>query len=89
MLFTYLLLSAGAVVMVIPFVWMILTSLKPATELVQFSFLPQNPTLANYADVARDDYFHVIFARTFGMAILVTAICIAIGVPEAYVLSRL
>ena len=46
-------------------------------------------TLANYADVARDDYFHVIFARTFGMAILVTAICIAIGVPEAYVLSRL
>ena len=46
-------------------------------------------TLANFADVARDDYFHVIFARTFGMAILVTAICIAIGVPEAYVLSRL
>ncbi len=25
-------------------------------------------TLANYADVVRDDYFHVIFARTFGMA---------------------
>ena len=46
-------------------------------------------TLANYADVARDEYFHVIFARTFGMAVLVTLICIAIGVPEAYVLSRL
>ena len=30
MLFTYLLLSAGTVVMVTPFVWMILTSLKPA-----------------------------------------------------------
>lgn len=46
-------------------------------------------TLANYADVARDEYFHTIFARTFGMAVLVTLICIAIGVPEAYVLSRL
>lgn len=46
-------------------------------------------TVANYADIARDDYFHAIFARTFGMAILVTLICIAIGVPEAYVLSRL
>lgn len=46
-------------------------------------------TAANYFDLARDDYFHVIFARTFGMAILVTLICIAIGVPEAYVLSRL
>jgi putative spermidine/putrescine transport system permease protein len=46
-------------------------------------------TSANYAEVLSDDYFHVIFVRTFGMAFLVTLICIAIGVPEAYVLSRL
>ncbi|MEO8806448.1 MAG: ABC transporter permease [Burkholderiaceae bacterium] len=46
-------------------------------------------TAANYLDIAKDDYFHVIFARTFGMAVMVTALCIAIGVPEAYVLSRL
>ena len=46
-------------------------------------------TGANYAEIFRDDYFHAIFARTFGMAILVTALCIAIGVPEAYVLTRL
>ena len=46
-------------------------------------------TVANFADIAKDDYFHTIFARTFGMALLVTALCIAIGVPEAYVLSRL
>lgn len=49
----------------------------------------QQITLANFSDMARDDYFHAIFARTFGMAFLVTLICIAIGVPEAYVLSRL
>ena len=46
-------------------------------------------TLANYAEVARDEYFHVIFLLTIGMAFMVTLICIAIGVPEAYVLSRL
>lgn len=46
-------------------------------------------TFANYADIFRDDYFHIIFARTFGMAILVTLLCIVIGVPEAYVLTRL
>jgi len=46
-------------------------------------------TAANYADIARDEYFHAIFARTFGMALLVTALCVLIGVPEAYVLSRL
>ena len=31
--------------MATPFIWMILTSLKPATELVEFAFLPHNPTL--------------------------------------------
>jgi putative spermidine/putrescine transport system permease protein len=46
-------------------------------------------TSANYTEILGDDYFHVIFIRTFGMAFLVTLICIAIGVPEAYVLSRL
>ncbi len=46
-------------------------------------------TLANYADVLGDSYFHKIFARTFGLGLLVTAICVLIGVPEAYVLSRL
>jgi putative spermidine/putrescine transport system permease protein len=59
-----------------------------------YPFLPgggvgEQMTIANYADVTRDDYFQVIFVRTFGLAILVTLICIAIGVPEAYVLSRL
>lgn len=46
-------------------------------------------TIENYVALAQDDYFHVIFVRTFGMAFIVTAICITIGVPEAYVLSRL
>ncbi|MGZ5869716.1 MAG: ABC transporter permease [Croceibacterium sp.] len=59
-----------------------------------YPFLPaggvgEQMTLANYADVLRDEYFHAIFARTFAMAILVTLVCIVIGVPEAYVLSRL
>jgi putative spermidine/putrescine transport system permease protein len=46
-------------------------------------------TYGNYVEVLRDDYFHSIFARTFGMAVIVTGVCILIGVPEAYVLSRL
>lgn len=46
-------------------------------------------TLTNYAEIARDSYFQEIFVRTFGMAFMVTVICIVVGVPEAYVLSRL
>jgi putative spermidine/putrescine transport system permease protein len=49
---------------------------------VAFSF-------ANYIDVLSDSYFHRIFARTFGVALLVTLVCVAIGVPEAYVLNRM
>jgi putative spermidine/putrescine transport system permease protein len=59
-----------------------------------FAFLPgggvgEQITFANYADIASDGYFHTIFARTFGMSVMVTLICIVLGVPEAYVLSRL
>ncbi len=46
-------------------------------------------TAQNYIEVITDSYFQKIFARTFGLALLVTVICVLIGVPEAYVLSRL
>lgn len=46
-------------------------------------------TLYNYDQIVSDSYYLEIFARTFGMAGLVTLVCILIGVPEAYVLSRL
>lgn len=46
-------------------------------------------TIANYVEVVSDSYFQKIFARTFGLALLVTFICVLIGVPEAYVLSKL
>ncbi len=46
-------------------------------------------TLSNYWEVLSDDYFHEIFARTFGLALLVTLICVLIGTPEAYILSRM
>lgn len=84
-------LTAPGVLMALAFVAL---PLVITLSLSLYPFLPgggvgDQMTIANYADVARDDYFHVIFARTFGMAVLVTLICIAIGVPEAYVLSRL
>lgn len=46
-------------------------------------------TVANYADIAGDDYFRTIFLRTFTLALVVTAVTVLVGVPEAYVLSRL
>jgi putative spermidine/putrescine transport system permease protein len=46
-------------------------------------------TLAHFAAVLTDDYYHGIFWRTFWISALVTLICVVIGAPEAYVLSRM
>ena len=46
----YLLLAVGAVIMVFPFVWMILSSLKTAAEVntTPPTFFPGSPTFENY-----------------------------------------
>ncbi|MEZ4675643.1 MAG: hypothetical protein R2932_15540 [Caldilineaceae bacterium] len=66
----YLPLSLGAVAMIVPFLWMLLTSLKPAPELLGFAFLPKNPTLANYVEVMATSsfgrwYFNSLLVATF------------------------
>ncbi|HWT18701.1 MAG TPA: ABC transporter permease [Variovorax sp.] len=46
-------------------------------------------TLAHYAQVFSDSYYLGIFWRTFWISGLVTLICVLVGAPEAYVLSRM
>lgn len=51
---------------------------------VQVSF-----TLSNYIEILTDSYYYEVFARTFGVALVVTFACIILGTAEAYVLSRM
>ncbi len=46
-------------------------------------------TLAAYAAVLGDGYYWEIFARTGWVALLTTFICVLVGAPEAYILSRM
>lgn len=66
----YALLIAGGMVMVIPFVWMIATSLKPAKEVFLGNFFPLAPTLENYALVLNK----VPFARWYLNSLIVAAL---------------
>lgn len=52
----YLILIAGSVIAIIPFVWMILASFKSGAEVRQIppSFWPQAPTLDNYRRILSD-----------------------------------
>ncbi len=66
----YALLIAGGLVMVTPFVWMIATSLKPASEVFLGNFLPVAPTIDNYFKV----FAKVPFARWYLNSILVASL---------------
>jgi len=46
-------------------------------------------TLAAYAAVLGDSYYWEVFARTGWVALLTTLLCVLIGAPEAYILSRM
>lgn len=73
----YLLLSIGAFVMIVPFIWMLLTSLKPGTELVQFAFLPKNPTLDNYRALLESSNFQRWYLNSILVAVIST-VCVAL-----------
>lgn len=45
--------------------------------------------LANYADLATDPLFHEALGRTFRVAAITTAVCLLIGVPEAWIIHRM
>ncbi len=45
--------------------------------------------LANYADLLTDPLFGESLVRTFRIALLTTAICLAVGVPEAWIIHRM
>ncbi|MET0209093.1 MAG: ABC transporter permease [Burkholderiaceae bacterium] len=49
----------------------------------------QGFTLAAYTHVLGDSYYYEIFFRTGWIAALVTLICVLVGAPEAYILSRM
>lgn len=46
-------------------------------------------TWKNYIEILGDGYYYEIYARTFGVAALVTVACLVLGTAEAYVLSRM
>ncbi|MCQ6259713.1 ABC transporter permease [Pseudomonas sp. Q11] len=46
-------------------------------------------TLDHYVSLLSDPYYYEIFLRTLWISALTTILCVLIGVPEAYILSRM
>ena len=45
--------------------------------------------LKNWQELFTDPYFREMFARTLRISLWVTLICVVLGAPEAYILSRM
>ncbi len=71
----YVLLTVAVVVVAAPFIWMVLGSLKPTTELRQVppTWWPQNPSLDNYSQLFSQLSFGTYFANSAIVAVVVTA----------------
>jgi putative spermidine/putrescine transport system permease protein len=85
------LLGAPALVL---FAALVLAPLAMTLVLTFYRFDPSVGPIAafqfgNYVNVLSSPYYQTIFLRTFGIAAITTALCVAIGAPEAYVLSKM
>ena len=51
--------------------------------------IPNEYTIAHYLKVLGDSYYYEIFFRTYWISLCVALICMVIGVPEAYIISKM
>jgi multiple sugar transport system permease protein len=87
----HVVLVAGLLVMIAPFVWMLVSSLKSEGELRVGppTWLPADPTLANYRELFDRLDFPRYFANSALVAILVTAGNLLICSATGYALAKL
>ena len=84
-------LSVGALTMLMPFLWMVLTSLKTPAELSQFppTFLPEEWAWSNYSEAMDAAPFLTYFRNSLIISITHTLITVVFGAMAGYALARL
>ena len=89
--FLYLILIVLAATMIVPFIWMISTSLKSREFLLVMppEFLPKNPTLDSYKRLMELLPFGRMILNSFIVAIAVTIGQLISGSMAAYVFARI
>ncbi|NLJ74101.1 MAG: carbohydrate ABC transporter permease [Firmicutes bacterium] len=90
-LVTHLILMIGLVIMIIPFLWMVTTSLKEIWEVFtpQMQWLPETPIWQNYVDAWNYAPFGRYYLNTAFVSISVVVLQLTICSLAAFALSRL
>ena len=92
MLRLYLPLSFFLILMLFPFYWMLITSIKPNRELYSQKVMPlivHQPTLKHYVDLISQTNFLTWTYNTMLVAVVTTVISLLLGAMMAYPLARM
>lgn len=86
----YILLTIGALIMVIPFIWMFLTAFKTTAELNQWppTILPETWRFENFADVFRTAPFAEYFLNSCIMATVSTFAILYTSTMAGYIFAK-
>ena len=86
----YILLTLGALIMVIPFIWMFLTAFKTTAELNQWppTFLPETWRFENFADVFRTAPFAKYFLNSLIMSSVSTIAILYTSTMAGYIFAK-
>lgn len=88
----HLFLIIGAILMILPFAWMLLTSFKTvaeSTSLNPFVLFPSSWKWENYAEVIRQNDFIRLYFNTFAMMVLRVVCSLLFSAMAAYAFARL
>lgn len=88
----HMILILGAVTMVFPFLWMVLTSLKTVTESTSmnpFVFFPRELHWENFAKVLSQNNFLRLYFNTIAMIVLRVVCSVGFSAIAAYAFARL
>ncbi|MFC7490953.1 MULTISPECIES: carbohydrate ABC transporter permease [unclassified Knoellia] len=84
------LLITGAIIMLIPVVWAVLSSFKDTSELAQRppTIIPRDPTFSNYTEALTSFNFLTYFKNSVIVTVAATALTLLINSMAAFALSK-
>ncbi len=86
----YALLYGVGLILLVPFLWILLSAFKPESELLRYppGLLPERPTLENFTQFFAATQFQRAMLNSAIVATTTTAVAMAIATPAAYALTR-
>src|SRR3954451_23161982 len=73
----------------LPVLWILSLSLKPAATVKDGKLIPSSVTFENYRGVFRGEFFSSALINSIGIGLTTTGIAVVLGAMAAYAIARL